>query len=112
MNLSNNGIRKIPQGLVRLEKLENLISNNDVIRKIPQGLVRLEKLEILISNNNPITTPQKIGELDNLQGSASALELPEIAVEDGQQEIPHRTIEQSSLSNFARRFCNCIFSRP
>ena len=68
LDLSNEGLKEIPESVVHLKDLTELNLNNNQITKIPDSIGQLTNLTELHLNENEITEiPKSIGQLSNLK---------------------------------------------
>jgi Leucine-rich repeat (LRR) protein len=69
LNLSNQGLTKLPEYVTGLTDLEVLnISNNKISGALPSQMQKLQKLKVLSASNNLMTgVPAEIGQLKNLE---------------------------------------------
>jgi Leucine-rich repeat (LRR) protein len=69
LNLSNQGLSKLPEYVTKLSNLEELnISNNKITGALPSQMQNLRNLKILNASNNQMTgVPAEIGQLSNLE---------------------------------------------
>jgi Leucine-rich repeat (LRR) protein len=69
LDLSNQGLEKIPEYVFNATKLENLnISNNEITGAVQAEIRHLQKLRTLNLSNNFMTgIPAEIGQLKNLE---------------------------------------------
>lgn len=69
LDLSNQGLDKLPSYVTNLSNLEELnISNNNITGALPSQMQNLRKLRVLNVSNNLMTgVPAEIGQLQNLE---------------------------------------------
>ena len=69
LDLSNQGLDKLPSYVTNLSNLEELnISNNNITGALPSQMQNLRKLRVLNASNNLMTgVPAEIGQLQNLE---------------------------------------------
>lgn len=69
LNLSNQGLQKLPASVLKMTNLEELnISNNQLTGALPGEIHDLRNLRILNASNNLMTgVPAEVGQLSNLE---------------------------------------------
>lgn len=69
LDLSNQGLDKLPQSVLTKTDIEKLdISNNNITGALPAEIRHLQKLKILDASNNKMTgVPAEVGQLSNLE---------------------------------------------
>ncbi len=69
LDLSNQGLEKLPAYVLNLSNLEELnISNNNITGALPAEIHNLKKLRVLNASDNSMTgVPAEVGQLQNLE---------------------------------------------